>query len=150
MEHTPNADEVEALAHVLDAAHAWKRGDLTLDGMRGYCNGLDRYRAMRAAELASDDKRLLTALTDALVHQDESRRGFQAKHGYICHEEMQQGAKEFTNQRGERVWVWPLFWMHGEPYYPPVHLEPGEARREQEAAMNRTYSEYRKAKGRLG
>jgi hypothetical protein len=35
-------------------------------------------------------------------------------------------------------------------YYPPVHLEPGEKRRDEEAAMNERYKAYRKAKGRSG
>jgi hypothetical protein len=60
------------------------------------------------------------------------------------------GAKEMTNWEGHRVIVFPLFWMHGEPHYPPVHLEPGEKRREREAEMNVAYSAYRRAKGKTG
>ena len=60
------------------------------------------------------------------------------------------GAKETTNWDGQRVIVFPLFWMHGEPQYPPVHLEPGEHRREREREMNATYSQYRKERGRSG
>jgi hypothetical protein len=150
MREEPSDEEREALSYVIEAARAWKAGDLTLDGVRGYCSGLDRNRAMRGAEMASDDKKLLIALTDALVYQDDSRRGFMSKHGHISHEEMNQGAAQFTNWEGKVVWVWPLFWMNGQPHYPPVHIEPGEKRREEEAAMSARYSAYRKAKGRLG
>ena len=128
MQHEPNAEEREALTTVLEAARAWRSGELTLDGVRGYVSGLDRYRAMRAAEMGGDDKHLLIALTDALVYQDDARRGFVSKHGYVCHEEMNQGAKQLVNWKGKRVWVWPLFWMNDVAYYPPVHLEPGEKR----------------------
>jgi hypothetical protein len=60
------------------------------------------------------------------------------------------GAKEMTNWEGRRVIVFPLFWMHGEPHYPPVHLEPGEQRRVREAEMNAAYSAYRRDKGKSG
>ncbi len=56
------------------------------------------------------------------------------------------GAAEMPNWEGKRVLVFPLFWMNGEPHYPPVHLEPGEKRREEERAMSQRYREYREAK----
>lgn len=150
MQHEPNPEECEVLAHVLEAARAWKAGELTLDGFRGYVSGLDHYRAVRSAEMGSEDKKLLIALTDALVYQDDARRGFVSQDGYVSHEEMNQGAKQFVNWEGKTVWVWPLFWMNGVPYYPPVHIRPGEDRRDKEAAMNQEYSDYRKKKGKLG
>lgn len=52
-------------------------------------------------------------------------------------------ARELTNWEGKRVLVFPLFWMHGEPHYPPVHSEPGEKRRAEEKAMNARYDAYR-------
>lgn len=60
------------------------------------------------------------------------------------------GARQMTNWEGKRVIVFPLFWMHGEPQYPPVHLEPGDDRREREREMNATYSAYRRETGKSG
>lgn len=60
------------------------------------------------------------------------------------------GYKQVRTWSGEVAWVSPLYWMHGEPYYPPVHLPPGEERREREAAMNAAYQDYRDAKKKSG
>lgn len=56
------------------------------------------------------------------------------------------GAMETTNWEGARVLVFPLFWMRGEPHYPPVEIEPGEQRRKAEATMMQRYAAYRDEK----
>lgn len=60
------------------------------------------------------------------------------------------GAKGMRNFKGEWVTVLPLCWMHGEPVYPPVEVEPGEKKRAAEAAINARYQEYRDAKKKRG
>jgi hypothetical protein len=68
---------------------------------------------------------------------------------YVHREELHAaGAMEKTNWEGKRVIVFPLCWMDGVPVYPPVEIEPGEKRREAEAAINARYAEYRRNKSR--
>jgi hypothetical protein len=68
---------------------------------------------------------------------------------YIHEDELHAAdAMEKTNWEGKRVIVFPLCWMDGQPIYPPVEIEPGEKRREAEAAINARYAEYRRNKSR--
>lgn len=52
-------------------------------------------------------------------------------------------AKLVTNWAGERVWVFPMCLMHGEPVYPRYDLEPGDQRRWAEDALREQYRRYR-------
>lgn len=93
------------------------------------------------------------ARADRATHEDEmvylaSKQGMGF---YLSKQELHDmDAKVMTNYAGDRVMVFPLCHMHGEPVYPPVHLPPGEKRREAEAAINARYKEYRDAKKKRG
>lgn len=66
---------------------------------------------------------------------------------YLTRQELGElGYKQVRTWKGEMAWVSPMFWMNGEPFYPPVHIEPGEKRRAQEEAMRAAYQAYRDEK----
>lgn len=66
---------------------------------------------------------------------------------YLTRQELGElGYKQMRTWADEMAWVSPMYWMNGEPYYPPVHLVPGEERRTREAAMRKEYDDYRDAK----
>ena len=141
----PDAAQREVLNHVLDVALAWRRGELGLDAVNGLCSGYERWQAMRFADQTSEGYAALRALVDQCVLS--SRGILRTNHGIVLGAELHHdGVKQTTNWAGKRVFVWPLYWMDGEPYYPPVHLPPGEERREIERVMNLTYEAYWKAK----
>jgi hypothetical protein len=75
-----------------------------------------------------------------------SRTGAAAEVWVTDEERHELHAREVTNWEGKRVLVFPLFWVRGEPHYPPVHLEPGEKRRAEEKSMNAFYDAYRDEK----
>jgi hypothetical protein len=56
------------------------------------------------------------------------------------------GYVRMANRDDVLVWVSPLGFRNGVPFYPPIDLEPGDKRRAREAAMNVDYDQYRKAK----
>jgi hypothetical protein len=142
MHREPNDDEREAMLAVVEIAEAWQRHDLTLSSVRTLCTGRDRYQAMRFAPLGSAEKRLVMALVDALVAQDE--QCLVTGHGLVNRQEVEQdGVKEVMTSKGRRAWVWPMHWMYGEPVYPRYDLPQGEERREKEEALRSRYKQYR-------
>jgi hypothetical protein len=171
----PDAAQAELLAHVVELARAWERGDLGLDSLRAQCSGFDRFQALRFAGLDGEDADLLRRLVGALVADDEGdgraapvAPSVAATARLMMHSENAAGAigqsnvaidvtllgdagyVSMTNYRGVRVWVSPLVWIHGEPIYPPVHLPPGEERRMAEAAIHARYEAYRRDRKRGG
>lgn len=80
-------------------------------------------------------------------HQGRVMHGRSGVAYWVSDEERHElGAAEMTNWEGRRVLIFPLFWMRGEPHYPPVHIEPGEKRREEERKMMAAYNAYRDEK----
>jgi hypothetical protein len=145
MRREPDAQEREALGHVLDVALGWQRGELSTESAMRQCSPRDRYQAMRFADLGSAGKQALMALVDAILDQDKA--AFQSEHGTVLMTEVYEGrAKSMSNWEGRRVFVWPMFSKDGVPFFPRVDLEPGEKRREIEEAALLSYREYRKAK----
>lgn len=147
MRQEPDAAQAETTQHVIEVAESWQRGDLSLDAVRGLCSGFERWQATRFADPTTAGYAALRALVEALVAADPGV--LLTVHGIVVSEERFAGSvKVVTNYRGQRVSVWPLCWIDGEPHYPPVHLPPGEERREFERALQSRYEAYRKAKGR--
>ncbi len=143
----PTPAQAEAMHHVLDLALAWVDGQLDLAAVRTLCSGFERYQAMRFADQKSAGYQALREMVEALVADDQSV--IPTRHGLVLGmERYDPGVKEVTNYRGERVVIWPLCWMNEEPQYPPVHLAPGEERREIERAIQSRYDAYRKEKKR--
>jgi hypothetical protein len=65
---------------------------------------------------------------------------------YLTPEEIGElGYVRMANRDGVMVWVSPLGWRNGIPYYPSVDLPPGDKRRAREAAMDAEYRRYREA-----
>jgi hypothetical protein len=143
----PTDEQREILLHVTELAEAWQAGRLPLAGVRAQCSGHERFTAIRCAPLDSPEKHAIMALIDALVAEDEARQGAKpSKHGRLSAEELRsQGAVIRQNWKGERVTVWPLFWMNGQAHYPHVELEPGPEREAKERAMLDMYRAYRDA-----
>jgi len=149
-------DEMQYVADIIVMAHQWLRGEVTLQDIRDSSSGYHRWLAACCVILDVRDKEALMDLTKALADDDDLHSGktININEGnpiqpplYLSREELgRMGYQQMTNHQGRRVWVSPLFQMHGEWFYPPVHLPPGENRRQQEAAMNAQYNEYRAAK----
>lgn len=147
MHQEPDAEQAETTRHVLEIAVSWQCGDLSLDAVHGLCSGFERWQAIRFADPTSEGYAALRALVEALVAADPGV--LRTVHGIVVSEERFAGSvKSVTNYRNQRVMVWPLCWIDGEPHYPPVHVPPGEERREFERALQSRYEAYRKAKGR--
>ena len=56
------------------------------------------------------------------------------------------GYVRMANRDGVLVWVSPLGFKNGIPFYPPIDTDPGDKRRAREAAMNSDYDAYRRAR----
>ncbi len=141
----PTPEQAETTRHVLDLALGWQQSQLDLAAVTTLCTGYERYQAMRFADPKEDGYRALRALLEALVASDPSI--IRTRHGLVLgRERYDPGVKEVTNHAGTRVILWPVCWMHEEPFYPPVHLPPGQERREVEAAIGVRYDAYRDAK----
>lgn len=141
-------EEAATQAYVYELAHAWMAGRITLDGVRSACTGKkDRFTAMRFSA-PGEDKDTLLLLLDALVAQDDRERGIvETDHGPVTSEilHIYQYTK-MTQHDGTRAWTSPLHTMHGIPVYPDTTLPPGERKRMDAEAKERTYRAYLREK----
>jgi hypothetical protein len=146
----PTAEQAATRDYVLDLARAWEVGALPLPGVRSHSTGQERNTTIRCTIAGSDERALMNRQLDALIADADQRAGeTMTTHGHISQEEKHiPGRKDMVDHTGNRVWVWPMFWMHDEPYYPLVSLPPGEDRRQQEEAMLAKYRAYRKKQKR--
>jgi hypothetical protein len=81
-------------------------------------------------------------LFDALI-KDQGK--YETKHGAFSQADLREhSVKIATNWKGDRVLVFPKYFMDGQPVYPPITVEPGEDRRKIEARMDAEYEEYRR------
>lgn len=140
----PSEEEDATREYVYELAHAWMAGKITLAGVRSASSGKDRFTAVRFSQ-PGEDKQTLLLLIDALIAQDESE--MDTDHGRIKRDilHIHQYTK-FKQHDGRWAWTSPLHTMHGMPVYPDVTLPPGEQKRADADAKERTYREYMRKK----
>jgi hypothetical protein len=155
----PRPDELQYITDVVVIAHQWLRDECTLQDVRESCGGYHRWLALCCVSLPKEDHLAVRDLTTALADDDDLRDGKKININagnptqpplYMSLDDLGRlGYVQMTNHQGRRTWVSPLYSMHGEWFYPLVHLPPGEERRVREAAMNADYNAYRaKKKGK--
>jgi hypothetical protein len=97
----PSATEAGTLAHVLEVARAWERGDLPLAGVRSTSSGYERWTAIRFAGIGNPDKVLLMRLQEALVRDAGD---VMTKQGLFTQDDLREaGAWIHPDDNGRRV-----------------------------------------------
>jgi hypothetical protein len=108
------ATNAEITAHVVGLAEAWGRGELDLAGVRGLCDGWERFVAL------NHDKAAVLPLIEELAADDDARSGnLVTKHGTFTPQDVRENGGICGPINGRDVLRWPTSgspgrWRYGE------------------------------------